>query len=54
MTDPLIQGQEIEITHAFKNSDMGLIPHPFQGNDLTGKTVSCSIPWVRWLSGWRI
>lgn len=39
LSDPLVQGQEIEITHAFKNSDMALIPHPFIGNDLTGKTV---------------
>ena len=30
---------EIEITPDYKNSDMGLIPHPFIGNDLTGKTV---------------
>jgi len=30
---------EQEITRAFKNSDMALIPHPFQGNDLTGKTI---------------
>lgn len=28
-----------EITMAFKNSDMALLPHPFQGNDLTGKTI---------------
>lgn len=30
---------EIEITHEIKNADMALIPHPFFGNDLTGKTV---------------
>ena len=30
---------EQEITNDFKNSDMVLIPHPFQGNDLTGKSV---------------
>jgi len=30
---------EIEITDDIKNADMGLIPHPFAGNDLTGKTV---------------
>ena len=30
---------EIEITADYKNSDMGLIPHPFIGNDLTGKTI---------------
>ena len=30
---------ELEITADFKNSDMNLIPHPFQGNDLTGKTI---------------
>lgn len=29
----------IEITPAFKNSDINLIPHPFLGNDLTGKTI---------------
>jgi len=28
-----------EITQAVKQADMPLIPHPFQGNDLTGKTV---------------
>lgn len=27
------------ITQDIKNADMGLIPHPFLGNDLTGKTV---------------
>ena len=30
---------EIEITQALKQADMPIIPHPFQGNDLTGKTV---------------
>ncbi len=30
---------EEEITQAIKNADMPLIPHPFMGNDLTGKTV---------------
>jgi len=30
---------EQEITMEFKNSDMALIPHPFQGNDLTGKSI---------------
>ena len=39
MTDPLVEGHEIEVDAAFKNSDMNLIPHPFQGNDMTGKTV---------------
>lgn len=39
MDDDFLQESEVEITTAFKNSDMGLIPHPFQGNDLTGKTV---------------
>ena len=29
----------VEITNAMKNADMGLIPHPFIGNDMTGKTV---------------
>ena len=33
---PLI---EEEITQEIKQADMGLIPHPFMGNDLTGKTV---------------
>jgi len=33
---PLIQE---EITQEIKQADMGLIPHPFMGNDLTGKTV---------------
>ncbi len=28
-----------EITQAVKQADMPLIPHPFQGNDLTGKTI---------------
>lgn len=31
--------QLVEITQALKQADMPLIPHPFQGNDLTGKTV---------------
>jgi hypothetical protein len=31
--------EEIEVTAAFKNSDMGLIPHPFLGNDLAGRSV---------------
>jgi hypothetical protein len=31
--------KEIEITAAFKNSDMDLMPHPFIANDLTGKTI---------------
>lgn len=30
---------EIEVTHEIKNADMGLIPHPFLGNDLTGKSI---------------
>lgn len=29
----------IEITQSIKNADMNIIPHPFEGNDLTGKTV---------------
>ena len=33
---PMIQE---EITQAIKQADMGLIPHPFTGNNLTGKTV---------------
>ena len=39
MNPDFIMEEEIEITADFKNSDMNLIPHPFQGNDLTGKTV---------------
>ena len=35
-TDPMI---DREITQAIKNADMLLIPHPFAGNNLTGKTV---------------
>jgi hypothetical protein len=31
--------EEIEVTQALKQADMPLIPHPFQGNDLTGLTV---------------
>lgn len=33
------QPQLIEVTQALKQADMPLIPHPFQGNDLTGKTI---------------
>lgn len=33
------QYEEIEITPAMKNLDMDIIPHPFIGNDLTGKSV---------------
>jgi hypothetical protein len=29
----------VEVTQAIKNADMPLIPHPFLGNDMTGKTV---------------
>ena len=41
---------EEEITQAIKNADMPLIPHPFMGNDLTGKTVVlldpvCDLMW---------
>ncbi len=40
LMDPdFITETEIEITADYKNSDMDLIPHPFQGNDLTGKTI---------------
>jgi len=31
--------EQIEITQAMKQRDMAMIPHPFLGNDLTGKTV---------------
>ena len=30
---------EQEITNEFKNSDMALIPHPFQGNDMSGISI---------------
>ena len=30
---------EQEITCDFKNTDMALIPHPFQGTSLTGRTI---------------
>lgn len=33
------QFEEIEITPAMKNLDMDIIPHPFMGNDLTGKSI---------------
>jgi hypothetical protein len=33
------QTEVYEITQAVKQADMPLIPHPFQGNDMTGKTV---------------
>lgn len=36
---PTGKKQRIEITQAIKHADMALIPHPFIGNDLTGKTV---------------
>jgi hypothetical protein len=36
----VVTGKElVEITQEMKQRDMPLIPHPFQGNDLTGKTV---------------
>ena len=35
-TDPMV---DREITQAVKQADMPLIPHPFLGNNLTGKTV---------------
>ena len=35
-TDTMV---DVEITQAVKQADMPLIPHPFQGNNLTGKTV---------------
>ncbi len=34
--DPVV---DVEITQAIKQADMPLIPHPFQGNNLTGKTI---------------
>lgn len=35
---------EQEITMDYKDSDMNLIPHPFQGNDLTDKTIAIIEP----------
>ncbi len=35
-TDPAV---DVEITQAIKQMDMPLIPHPFQGNNLAGKTI---------------
>ena len=35
----IIESVEEEITQAVKNQDMNEVPHPFIGNDLTGKTV---------------
>lgn len=31
--------KEVEIDYDIKNSDIGVIPHPFLGNDIGGKTV---------------
>ena len=36
--------EEIEITTDMKNLDMDIIPHPFIGNDLTGKSVVLLAP----------
>ena len=35
----IIGKEEIEITPEYKNTDMALVPHPFNGNDLTGKSI---------------
>jgi len=35
---------EVEITQEIKNADMNDVPHPFMGNDLTGKTVALLDP----------
>ena len=35
-TDPMV---DREVTQAIKNADMPLLPHPFVGNNLTGKTA---------------
>lgn len=35
---------EVEITQDIKNADMGDFPHPFLGNNLTGKTVAMLDP----------
>jgi len=37
--DNPFETQSIEITNSFKNSDMDLIPHPFQGNDLSNDII---------------
>lgn len=34
-----LEPTEMEITQAIKQADMPLIPHPFLGNDMTGKTL---------------
>ena len=38
-TSQITKSALVEIDQALKNADMDLIPHPFLGNDLTGKTV---------------
>ena len=35
---------EVEITAAFKNSDMNLVPHPWGNTDMTGKTLALMDP----------
>jgi hypothetical protein len=37
--DAPLEWVEREITTAFKNIDMGIVPHPFVGNDMTGRSV---------------
>ena len=37
--DDPFETELIEVSCAFKNSDMGLIPHPFQGNDLSDNII---------------
>ena len=50
---------EQEINNEFKNSDMALHPHPFQGNDLTGKSIvlidpNCDIVYkAEQMKGWE-
>jgi hypothetical protein len=45
LAQQLLQGEasiewvEREITTAFKNTDMAIAPHPFVGNDMTGRSV---------------
>ena len=37
--DQLARASEVEITHAIKNADMPLIPHPFTANNVSGTTI---------------
>jgi hypothetical protein len=39
LLEALASAEDVEITHAVKNADMGLIPHPFLFNNLAGTSV---------------